>query len=60
MSTSEHVFGSVKRWMNSGFLLCKGKVAAEAENSLSFLAYNMKRIISLGKMKQLMCKFALK
>ena len=59
MSTSEHPFGTIKRWMHSYFFLCRGKLAAEAESSLSFLAYNLKRVISMGKMPQLMKAFAL-
>lgn len=59
MSTSEHPFGTIKRWMHSYYFLCRGKLAAEAESSLSFLAYNLKRVISMGKMPQLMKAFAL-
>lgn len=53
MATSEHPFGTIKRWFNSGYFLCKGMLAAEAENSLSFLAYNIKRVINMGKISVL-------
>jgi transposase len=44
---SEHPFGTVKRAMDSSYLLLKGKVKATAELSLTFMAYNMKRAISM-------------
>jgi transposase len=44
---SEHPFGTVKRALDSSYLLLKGKVKATAELSLTFTAYNMKRAISM-------------
>lgn len=32
-------FGTIKRWMHSYYFLCHGKLAAEAESSLSHLNY---------------------
>jgi transposase len=43
----EHPFGTVKRWQDGSYLLLKGKVKAEADLALSFLAYNIKRAISM-------------
>lgn len=52
-SLSEHPFGTVKRTLNSYYLLLKGKKKVTAEMSLIFLAYNMRRAINIagiGKM----------
>lgn len=47
MCLSEHPFGTIKWYHGAHYLLCKGKEKATAELGLSFLAYNMKRAISL-------------
>ena len=44
---SEHPFGSVKFWNDGSCLLLRGLVKVSGELSLSFLAYNMKRAISV-------------
>jgi transposase len=53
MCLSEHPFGTVKWYHGAHYLLCKGKEKATAEIGLSFLAYNMKRAISLVGTKKL-------
>ena len=54
---SEHPFGTVKRNLNSYYLLLKGKNKVKAEMALIFLAYNMRRAINIagiGKMMGIM------
>jgi transposase len=43
----EHPFGTIKRWMNAGYFLCKGLEAVRTEMSLSVLVYNLKRVLNL-------------
>jgi transposase len=54
MCTVEHPFGSIKRYADAGYLLCKGKRKVSAEIGLSFLAYNIKRAMNIAGMKRLM------
>ncbi|GHV93113.1 hypothetical protein AGMMS50268_36160 [Spirochaetia bacterium] len=44
---SEHPFGTVKRALDSGYLLLKGTEKVTGELSLTFMAYNFKRAVSL-------------
>lgn len=55
-SIVEHPFGTLKRHLDAGYLLLKGRVKAAGELSLSFLAYNMKRAVNLLGTKQLIQK----
>ena len=57
-SLSEHPFGTIKRSMDAGYCLLKGKRKVTAEFSLIFLAYNFKRIINIIGNKELMKKLA--
>lgn len=50
---SEHPFGTIKRSMNQGYLLLKGLKKVAAEISLTVLAYNMKRVINIVGLKEL-------
>lgn len=43
----EHPFGSVKRWMGQGAFLMRGLENVRAEFSLTALAYNLRRAITL-------------
>jgi len=43
----EHPFGTIKRWMNQGYFLTRGKPKVAAEMSLTAMAYNMKRAMNL-------------
>lgn len=43
----EHPFGSIKRWMRQDHFLMRGPEKVKAESSLTFLAYNLKRAISV-------------
>ena len=44
---SEHPFGTVKRSLSGSYLLLKGKAKATGEMSLMFLAYNLRRAITM-------------
>jgi len=50
----EHPFGTLKRAMGHGYFLTKGIERVSAEMSLSVLAYNMKRVLNIMGMKELM------
>lgn len=52
-STIEHVFGTLKHWMGSTHFLTRGLQHVGTEMSLHVLAYNLKRvmqILGLGQM----------
>lgn len=49
----EHPFGTIKRTMDAGYLLTKGKPKVTGEFSLVFLAYNLKRVINIIGVKKL-------
>ncbi len=42
----EHPFGTMKRAMNQGYLLLKGKRKVRGEFGLTCIAYNMRRAIN--------------
>ena len=46
-SLAEHPFGTIKRSMDGGYCLTKGKQKVSSEFSLIFLAYNLKRVINI-------------
>jgi len=45
--TVEHPFGSIKQWMNQGAFLMRGLEKVRGEFSLTALAYNLRRAITL-------------
>ena len=49
----EHPFGTVKRAMNAGYFLTRGLESVNAEANLTFLAYNLKRVISILGVKEI-------
>lgn len=49
----EHPFGTMKRAMDTGYVLLKGMEKVSGEFALSFLAYNMKRAINILGVAQL-------
>jgi transposase len=55
----EHPFGTVKRGMNAGYFLTRGFSSVRAEVSLSFLAYNLKRVINILGFKGIMERLAM-
>ena len=46
-STVEHVFGTLKHWMGWTHFLTRGIENVATEMSLSVLAYNFKRVLSI-------------
>jgi hypothetical protein len=52
-SICEHPFGTVKRAMDGGYCLLRGKPKITGEFSLVFLAYNLKRVINILGSKKL-------
>lgn len=50
----EHPFGTVKRTMDAEYLLTKGKQNVRGEFSLTFLAYNFKRVLNVLGTRQLL------
>ena len=43
----EHPFGTIKRWMNQSYFLMRGLANVRAEFSLSAFAYNLKRVLNI-------------
>lgn len=43
----EHPFGTIKRHMNADYCLLKGKDNVQGEFALTFLVYNLKRVINI-------------
>jgi transposase len=54
---SEHPFGSVKFWNDGSYLLLRGKEKVTGELALSFLAYNMKRVLNILGFDRIMAAF---
>lgn len=50
----EHPFGTIKFWWNQGALMTRGRRNAQAELSLSALAYNLRRALSVLGLKELL------
>lgn len=53
-SIVEHPFGTLKRTMNFYYLLTRGLEKVRGEVSVAFLAYNLKRVISIVGIKKLL------
>lgn len=53
-STVEHVFGTLKHWMGWTHFLTRGMDNVSTEMSLTVLAYNLKRVISILGITQTM------
>ncbi len=43
----EHPFGTMKRGMNQGYFLMRGIKKVAAEMSLTVLSYNIKRVLNI-------------
>ena len=50
---AEHPFGTVKTVWGFRQLLCRTKPKVEAETSLTYIAYNMRRVINIFSEKKL-------
>jgi transposase len=49
----EHPFGTVKRGWGLSYFLTRGLASVKTETSLTFLAYNMKRVINILGVKEI-------
>ena len=56
--TVEHPFGTIKQWMNQGAFLMRGLEKVRAEFSLTALAYNLRRVLTLVGFTELMAAVA--
>src|SRR3954454_22800616 len=56
--TVEHPFGSIRQWMNQGAFLMRGLEKVRGEFSLTALAYNLRRVLSIVGFKELMAAVA--
>lgn len=56
----EHPFGTIKRFFGYTYFLMKGLTKVRAEWSLMTLAYNLKRVLNLVKLDQLMAAVEVK
>ncbi|PHS30038.1 MAG: hypothetical protein COA82_11820 [Alkaliphilus sp.] len=54
----EHQFGTIKRTMNAGYFLTRGIESVTAETALVMLSYNLKRVINIIGVKELIRKMA--
>ena len=52
-SLIEHIFGTIKRNFNQGYLLLRGKEKVSAEIGLTVLAYNITRVINIVGLEKL-------
>ena len=52
-SIVEHPFGTIKRSMDQGYFLTRGLSAVRTETSLTMLAYNIKRAVTLKGVQEL-------
>jgi transposase len=55
-SIVEHPFGTIKRWQDGAYVLLKGIKKVSAELALSFLTYNIKRVINMIGVQSLIAK----
>ncbi len=55
---SEHPFGTMKRGMDQGYFLLRGLEKVKAEFSLTVLAYNLKRVMRIVGVPQLLAAVA--
>ena len=50
----EHPFGTIKHWMDQGYFLTRGFEKVTGEMSLTALCYNIKRVLNIVNVKELM------
>jgi transposase len=55
---AEHPFGTIKWGMNQGFFLLKGKRKVTTEFGLTVLSYNLKRVLNILGVEQMIRSFA--
>jgi transposase len=56
--TVEHPFGTIKQWMNQGVFLMRGLENVRAEFSLTAMAYNLRRVLNIVGVPDLMVALA--
>ena len=56
--TVEHAFGTLKAWMGTTHFLTKTLKNVRTEMSLQVLAYNMKRMLNMFRVKPLIAAIA--
>ncbi len=49
----EHPFGTMKHWMDQGYFLMRGIEKVTGEMSLTALCYNIKRVLNIFDVKEL-------
>ncbi len=49
----EHPFGTIKRWIEQGYFLSRGLKRVRGEMSLTVMAFNLKRVINIIGVKEL-------
>ena len=54
----EHPFGTIKRGFDSYYLLTKGKSSVGAEIGLTYLVYNLKRVMNILGVEELRRRLA--
>ncbi len=54
--TSEHPFGTIKRWLDSGYFLLKGMRKVDGEFALFGMAYNLSRVENMFTFEELMAR----
>ncbi len=55
---AEHPFGTIKRGMNQGFFLLKGISKVTTETGLTVLSYNLKRVLNIMGVEQMISSLA--
>ena len=55
---AEHPFGTIKRGMNQGFFLLKGISKVTTETGLTVLSYNLKRVLNIMGVEQMINSLA--
>ena len=50
----EHPFGTMKHWMDQGYFLTRGFEKVTGEMSLTALCYNIKRVLNIVDVKELL------
>jgi transposase len=56
MGLVEHVFGTLKFWLGYRSFLCRGKAMVSAEFTLACLSYNLRRVLNLVSVPELLAK----
>jgi transposase len=56
MAIAEQPFGTIKSAMNQGYFLLKGIAKVRTETSLTVLAYNMKRVINVLGVREMLSR----